>query len=176
MTSLTETLLMLLVALSPALLAHGLPANLDLRSGPLETFRMRDLDKIPVAYRSRAPNYLPVFRVSDEEERDLDEKDLAIPNKPIRDDGIGRMLLKNLRFRDLAARGLGRDVLANILRMQADSSATLGQSEGAQSTRKGPQKRQSVSVSQLAELLHNLKSRAVEEDGVKLQSLRFGRK
>ena len=40
----------------------------------------------------------------------------------------------------------------------------------------GVDKRQSVSISQLARLLNNLKARNVDEDGVKLQSLRFGKK
>jgi hypothetical protein len=36
-------------------------------------------------------------------------------------------------------------------------------------------KRSTVSVSQLAALLHNLRSRDLGEEGVKLQSLRFGK-
>lgn len=84
-----------------------------------------------------------------------------------RDDGIGSLLLKNLRFRDLSDVGKpdGISLLLNDYPALSHAEAIHG-----------VDKRQSIDVSQLARLLNHLKARNIDEDGVKLQSLRFGRK
>jgi len=108
--------------------------------------------------------------------QDLQYRDTQKPQKPVRDDGLGSLLLKNLRFRDLLRRSLDdRPVDVFFPNDAANGELPENAAEFVKGLRTKAEKR-GVSVSQLAELLHSLKSRGVEDDGVKLQSLRFGRR
>nr|QUP52032.1 SLRFamide [Urechis unicinctus] len=101
-----------------------------------------------------------------------DAEDDITPRKPTRDNGLGSLLLKNLRFRDLLSQPRPDSNSLYELLQQANlpSSNTDIIYPGELAKRGG------VTVSQLAELLHSLKSRDLDDAGVKLQSLRFGRK
>lgn len=113
------------------------------------------------------------------------------PKVPDSDDGLGSLLLKNLRFRDLSAvedglygqaamPGRARQVRGEEYPGSARLAAYFRERFGGAGSElnHGVEKRQSVSVEQLAQLLTDLKknTRNIDDDGVKLQSLRFGRK
>ncbi|ELU08166.1 hypothetical protein CAPTEDRAFT_226322 [Capitella teleta] len=102
-------------------------------------------------------------------------RDTAQPKPEIRNNGLGSLLLKNLRFRDLGARDLAH--LLNAVRHSEQLSADeVDEETDNNALLQGEMnKRSTVSVSQLAALLHNLRSRDLDEEGVKLQSLRFGK-
>lgn len=130
---------------------------------------------------------VPAARVPDYDSlQDIYRDTRTGARKPVRADaGLGSLLLKNLRFRDLASRSTQQldssFPLWPLRHQNAEDNEFLPTDldDSPNSIGRGASiaKRQSnVDVSQLAQLLSDLKTRNADGDGVKLQSLRFGRR